>query len=278
VRAFSPEAEQVLSRFFAERHIDAEPRRGKQEGAFCEAVARDQLPYVLLNFTGSHHDVQVLAHELGHGLHYALAQRRQSPLSFETGSAIAEVASTFTELLLLEHLLERERDSEARAALTSSWLENGFNTIFNQTVMTRYEQRSYAAKSNGESLNPERLSGLWIDEARKYFADTVEIPEGYRLGWSPIPHFISTRFYTYTYSFAQLVSLALYVRYRQNREAFVPKYLEFLEAGGSKSPAELLLPMGLDIADSAWVGPAFDLIGSWIDDAATASTGEPGRA
>jgi len=264
-RRFSPEAEQILARFFTEHRIDAEPRKAKQGGAFCAGVAQDKSPYVLLNFTDSKRDLETLAHELGHGLHCSLAQGRQSPFSYETGMAIAEVASTFAEQLLFDDLLEGEADPEVRGALIGSRVERSFLTVFTQTTMTRYEQRSYAAKEKGESLNPDRLSRFWVEENRKYYGDMVELPVGYHVAWSAIPHFISTRFYTYSYAFADLAALALYAKYREDQAAFVPRYLELLGAGGSRSPAELLAPLGIDIWDRRWVDPAFALIKSWID-------------
>src|SRR6476619_7355729 len=96
---------------------------------------------------------------------------------------------------------------------------------------------------------PERLSEVWLESNRPYYGDAVELPEGYRLGWSYIPHFISTRFYTYAYVFAHLATLALYARYRERGPAFAGDYLHFLGARGSASPAELLGRLGVDIDD-----------------------------
>ena len=93
------------------------------------------------------------------------------------------------------------------------------------------------------------------------------MPEGYRLGWSYIPHFIHTRFYTYSYAFALLVTLALYARYRRDGDAFVGPYLDFLAAGGSGSPAELLAPLGLDLADPSVWDDGFAELERMIDEA-----------
>ena len=265
VTTFSAEAAEILGRFFTESRIDAEPRPGKQGGAFCESVAQDRSAYVLLNYTDSVQDAQTLAHELGHGLHAALAQRQQSPFTFETGMAMAEVASTFNELLFFDHLMAHERDPEARRALLAARVERSFLTIFSQTMMARYEQLAYAAKSRGESLNPARLSGFWLQECRKYFGDSVTLGDGDGVTWAAIPHFNHTRFYTYSYAFAHLVSLALYARYQHDRTGFVPEYFKLLAAGGSEPPAALLAALGIDIEDPSWVEPPFGLISSWID-------------
>jgi oligoendopeptidase F len=98
---------------------------------------------------------------------------------------------------------------------------------------------------------------MWLTRNRGQYGDAVELPAGYRLGWSYIPHFINTRFYTYAYVFAKLVALVLYARYRDDSDAFVPGYLELLSAGGSADPATLLRRCGVDIADPAVWGVAF---------------------
>jgi oligoendopeptidase F len=114
-------------------------------------------------------------------------------------------------------------------------------------VLARFEQRAYATRADGLSLAAERLNELWVEENARYYGDALILPEGYALGWSYIPHFIHTRFYTYAYSFAQLVALLLYRRYREDRDGFTPKYLELLGSGGSASPADLVAPFGLDL-------------------------------
>src|SRR5262249_35191985 len=111
----------------------------------------------------------------------------------------------------------------------------------------RFEQRAYAMRAAGLSLGSERLSEAWLEENGKYYGDALAMPAGYALGWSYIPHFIHVRFYTYAYSFAQLVALLLYRRYREDPESFAPKYLDLLAAGGSASPADLVAPFGLDV-------------------------------
>jgi oligoendopeptidase F len=194
-------------------------------------------------------DVMTLAHELGHGMHFTLASEEQTALSAGTGLALAEVPSTFAELLAFDHLMAAETDPETRRALVSERVEGSFATVFRQTVLTRYEQRAYAMRDEGSTLTPERLSDIWFEENRKYYGESLLLPERYRLGWSYIPHFISTRFYTYAYVFAHLATLALYARYRERGDAFVGDYLGFLAAGGSMAPGELLGSLGVDLDD-----------------------------
>lgn len=254
---FSPRIADIAGGFFDERRIDAEPRSGKRGGAFCASVAQDASPYVLMNFTDRMDDVMTLAHELGHGMHFTLSAERQTALSMGTGLALAEVPSTFAELLAFDYLLETETDPATRRALISERVEGSFATVFRQTVLTRYEQRAYALRHEGGTLTAERLSDIWFEENAKYYGDSVGLPERYRLGWSYIPHFIHTRFYTYAYVFAHLATLALYARYREAGAAFVGAYIDFLSAGGSRTPTQLLGALGVDLDDPAVWEPGF---------------------
>jgi len=195
--------------------------------------------------------VMTMAHELGHGMHFALSAERQTPLSSHTGIALAEVPSTFAELLAFDHLMANEEDADTRRALVSERVEGSFATVFRQTVLTRYEQRAYALRAEGSTLTAERLGDIWVEENARYYGDAVEMPEGYRLGWAYIPHFISTRFYTYAYVFAHLVTLALHAGYKERGEGFIEPYLDFLAAGGSAAPADLLGALGLDLGSGA---------------------------
>ena len=249
--AFSPRLEQLARSLFADRRIDAEPRSGKRGGAFCASVAQDAKPFVLLNYTERLDDAATLAHELGHAMQFELSGERQSALTHHPPLALAEVPSTFAEMLVMERLLAEQNDPETRLFLLSKSVERGFATVFRQTVMVRYEQAAYGLRAQGKALLPDRLCDFWLAANTPYYGDTVELPAGYRLGWAYIPHFVHTRFYTYAYVFAHLVSLALLGRYREDGDAFVGPYLEFLSIGGGASPQEQLATLGLDITTPA---------------------------
>jgi len=256
-RAFSPRIGDIADGFFEEERIDAEPRAGKRGGAFCASVAQDARPFMLMNYTDRMDDVMTLAHELGHGMHFTLSSERQTALSYHTGLALAEVPSTFAEIIAFDHLMATEKDEATRTALVCERVEGSFATVFRQTVLARYEQDAYRMRGEGTTLTDDRLSEIWLARNAGYYGDAVELPEGYGLGWSYIPHFISTRFYTYAYVFAHLATLALYARYREDGDDFVPRYLEFLSAGGSAEPAELLRPLGVDLSDPSCWDPGF---------------------
>jgi oligoendopeptidase F len=244
---FSPRLAEIFRACIDAGHVDVLPRPGKAAGAYCTSVSKTILPYVLMNYTERLRDVSTLAHEFGHATHNVLSLENQTFRSHRTGIPMAEVPSTFAQAIADDNLLENESDPGTRAALASDRLENCFAAIYRQTVLARFEQRAYALRSDGRSLAAERLNELWLEENGKYYGDALLMPDGYALGWSYIPHFIHVRFYTYAYAFAQLVALLLYRRFREDPEAFAPKYLELLSAGGSESPAQLVAPFGLDV-------------------------------
>ena len=142
-------------------------------------------------------------------MQFQLAGERQTALSHHPPLALAEVPSTFAEMIVTDRLLAAGRRSVGAARPARGSVETAFATVFRQTLMVRYEQSAYGLRAEGKALMPERLDDLWIDANAPYYGDAVEMPEGYRFGWAYIPHFIHTRFYTYAYVFAHLASLAL---------------------------------------------------------------------
>ncbi|MDX6621661.1 MAG: oligoendopeptidase [Gaiellales bacterium] len=251
---FSPRIGDVARGLYRDHRIDAEPRQGKRGGAFCASIAQDALPYVMLNFTDQMDDVRTIAHEIGHAMQFQLAGERQTALSHHPPLALAEVPSTFAEMIVTDRLLAAAADdTRVRLGLLASGVETAFATVFRQTHMVRYEQGAYGLRAEGKALLPDRLGEIWLATNRPYYGDAVELPQGYRLGWAYIPHFIHTRFYTYAYVFAHLASLALSAKYREDGDAFVGPYLDFLAIGGAASPQEQLASIGLDITrDDCW--------------------------
>jgi oligoendopeptidase F len=266
---FHPRLAEIFRECVDAGHVDVLPRQGKATGAYCTSVSKTILPYVLMNFTNRLRDVSTLAHEFGHATHNVLALEGQTYRSHRVGLPMAEVPSTFAQSIADDYLLEKETDAGTRAALAADRLENAFAAIYRQSVLARFEQRAYAVRGDGRSLAAERLNELWWEENGKYYGDSLEMPDGYRMGWSYIPHFIHVRFYTYAYSFAQLVALLLYRRYREDAKAFAPKYLDLLRAGGSASPADLLAPFGLDLRSPDTWREAFAELEAFCDEAVT---------
>lgn len=256
--AFAPAFRSIAAEFFSKRWIDAEIRKGKRGGAFCASPSPRLHPYILCNYTDNLRDVMTVAHELGHGLHGCLS-RKQSFFNYETPLTTAETASVFGEMLVFDFLVEHQTDSQVRIALIAGKIEDAFATVFRQNVLTRFEEAVFSKRVAGR-LTPQQIGDLWIEANKPYYGDAVEMPEGYRWGWSYIPHFIHSRFYCYSYVFGQLLVLSLYQMYREQGKSFVAKYLALLEAGGSDSPQNLLKALGVDLHDPGFWGKGFDEI------------------
>jgi oligoendopeptidase F len=264
--SFSSRAGEITRRFFDERWIDAPARPHKRGGAFCSYTVPSVHPYVLLNFTARRRDVLTTAHELGHGLHAALAQP-QGIFHQSTPLTLAETASVFGETLVFERLLREAPDDEQRLGLLAERIDGAIATVFRQMAMNRYEHLVHTGRRNEGELSADRLGEMWVETQAELFGDSVEITDGYRIWWSYIPHFINTPGYVYAYAYGQLLALSVYGRYREQGESFVPRYLEMLAAGGSRSPEELAQIVGIDLADPGFWDSGLALIDEQLAEA-----------
>jgi oligoendopeptidase F len=273
--SFSGELERQARRFFDERWIDAPVRPGKRGGAFATTAVPSVHPYVMLNYTAKRRDVLTLAHELGHGIHFALAAK-QGILQQHTPLTVAETASVFGEAIVFGRLLEQAETPESRLALLAEAIEGAIATVFRQTAMNRFEDAVHTARREEGELSTDRFGELWADTQHDLFGDAVEVTEGYKTWWSYIPHFINTPGYVYAYAYGQLLAMSVYRRYREEGEAFVPHYLEMLGAGGSMLPEDLGKIVGIDLSDPGFWSAGLDLVQEQLD-AAEAAAREAGR-
>jgi oligoendopeptidase F len=273
--SFSGELGDLVQRFYDERWIDAPVRPGKRGGAFCASATPDVHPYVMLNYTSRRRDVLTLAHELGHGVHFALAAR-QGIFHQGTPLTLAETASVFGETIVFGRLLEEDSSPDSRLALLAENLEGAIATVFRQVAMNRFEDLAHTARREDGELSIERIGELWAQSQAEMLGDSVEITEGYRTWWSYIPHFINTPGYVYAYAYGQLLALSVYQRYEQRGADFVPQYLELLAAGGSRSPEELGRIVDVDLADPGFWDAGLDLVERQLQEAEAAAR-ESGR-
>lgn len=263
-REYDPEFGDIVAAFFTERRVDVMPRTGKSGGAFAMGISPEVAPFLLLNFTGTLRDLSTIAHEAGHGLHFVISQK-QSMLNYHAPLPLAETASVFGEMLLTRQLLDNERDPVIRRSLLCAKIEDIIATTFRQTVLTRFELRLHNERAEG-LLSNERIAEIWLEENGKLYGDSVEMIPAYRWGWSYISHFIHSRFYCYSYTFAELLVLALFQKYREEGEVFKSGYKALLESGGALSPADTALLAGIDIADSEFWQKGYDVLADLIDE------------
>jgi oligoendopeptidase F len=274
-RDFSPELGHTVEGFFSGDRIDAPPLPGKRGGAFCSYAVPSAHPYVMLNYTSLPGDVLTMAHELGHGVHAALARPR-GLFEFATPLTLAETASIFGESIVLGRLLERAPDAKARLSLLAESLDGAVAAVFRQVAMHRFEDRVHGERRSTGELSVDGLAAAWLDTQADLLGDSVELTPDYGSWWSYVPHFIDTPGYVYAYAYGHLLALSLYARYEDQGEGFVDSYLELLRAGGSRSPEELGAIVGVDLTDPGFWDAGLDLIERRLEQAvATAAEAEP---
>jgi oligoendopeptidase F len=268
--SFSPELGALAKRFFDERWIDGPVRPAKRGGAFCAPAVPSAHPYVLLNYTARRRDVLTLAHELGHGVHFALAAR-QGVFHQSTPLTLAETASVFAETVVFGRLLAEDSSPASRLALLAENLEDTIATVFRQVAMNRFEDLVHTARREQGELSVKHFGELWAESQSELLGDSVQITDGYRSWWSYVPHFIGSPGYVYAYAYGQLLALSVYQRYEQQGPELVPRYLEMLAAGGSRSPEELGQLVGIDLADPGFWDAGLDLVEQQLQEAEAAA-------
>jgi oligoendopeptidase F len=256
---FSAELGALAQRFFDERRIDAPVRPAKRGGAFCASAVPAVYPYVMLNYTSRRRDVLTLAHELGHGVHFALAAP-QGIFHQTTPLTLAETASVFGETIVFGRLLEEDTAPASRLALLAESLEDTIATVFRQVAMNRFEDLVHTQRREQGELSVDRFAELWLQSQSELLGDSVELTDNYGCWWSYIPHFIGSPGYVYAYAYGQLLALSVYERYLQEGEELVPRYLELLAAGGSREPEQLGEIVGIDLADPGFWDAGLDLV------------------
>ncbi len=265
-QSFSPVAGQVARRFFDERWIDAPTRPHKRGGAFCAYTVPSVHPYVMLNFTAQRRDVLTMAHELGHGLHAALAQP-QGVFHQSTPLTLAETASVFGEALVFGRMLAGAPSGEQRLGLLAERIDGAVATVFRQIAMNRFEHLVHTRRRSEGELSTDRICECWVEAQSELFGDSVEITDGYRMWWSYVPHFINTPGYVYAYAYGLLLALSVYSRYLDEGDPFVPRYLELLSAGGSRSPEQLAEIVGIDLTDPGFWDAGLALVEKQLTEA-----------
>ncbi len=254
---FDPQYANAVKEMFQKRHIDATPRFGKRNGAFCAGYYNGKSAYILQSFNGTLTDVFTLAHELGHATHDWYASRSQTLLNMNVPSAVAETASIFGELLLTDLLLDGAKSDAERKALLCLVLDEAGMTAFQVTARVWFEQALYASIEQGEFLDYPTVCSHWTKSRDRIYGDAVTWFPEMEAEWTIKPHYYMAnyRFYNYPYVYAQMFVYSLYERYLEEGKAFVPKLVKALSAGGSVSPLEIGEIVGLNVADpSFWSG------------------------
>jgi oligoendopeptidase F len=249
LRPLGPEYAAAAGRTFTERWTDWHPTEGKRAGAYSNGGAYDVHPYMLLNYNGKYTDMSTVTHELGHTMHSFFSNKTQP---FPTASYpifVAEVASTFNEALLIDHMLKTIKDDAARLSLLGNYLEGIKSTVYRQTQFAEFELRMHEMAEKGQPLTGEVLDTLYADITKKYYGHdkNVCIVDDYIAHeWAFIPHFYRN-FYVFQYATSFTAAEALAEKVIAGDQAATKRFLTFLSSGGSKYPIDLLKDAGVDM-------------------------------
>jgi oligoendopeptidase F len=249
LKPLGPDYAAAANRAFNERWIDMYATPGKRSGAYSNGGAYDVHPYMLINYNGKYTDVSTVAHELGHTMQSYLSNKTQPYPLADYPIFVAEVASTFNEALLIDHMLKTIKDDATRLSLLGNYLEGIKGTVFRQTQFAEFELRAHEMAEKGEPLTGDALSKLYADITKKYYGHDqgVCIVDDYiQYEWSFIPHFYRN-FYVYQYATSFTASAALSEKVLAGDAAATKRYLTFLSSGGSKYPIDLLKDAGVDM-------------------------------
>ncbi|KAF0111258.1 MAG: oligoendopeptidase F [Chloroflexi bacterium] len=260
---FDPRFAEMAERVFKEDHLDAEVRKGKRGGAFCATVTPDMTPWVLLNYQGKTDDVATMAHELGHAIHSMLADEH-TLFTQHACLPLAETASTFGEMMLVDRLLAEEPDEAVKRDLLFRQVDNAYATIQRQSFFAMFEKEAHQMIVDGASV--DEISEAYMKNLKKQFGDAVEVADEFKWEWVSIPHIYQVPFYVYAYAFGQLLVLSLYKRFKEEGESFKPKYIQLLAAGGSEAPMKVLAEAGVDVTKAKFWQGGFDVLSKLVDE------------
>jgi oligoendopeptidase F len=239
------------------RWCDRFENQGKQSGAFsCGSFDGD--PYILMNYQPAVLDhVFTLAHEAGHSMHSYYSARRQPYQYYQYTIFVAEVASTFNEQLLSKHLMDRARSDQERAFYINREIDAIRGTIIRQTMFAEFEKVTHALAESGEPLTVERFKGVYRELLERYFGADFALDDELSLECFRIPHFYRA-FYVYKYATGLSAAIALSERVTTGGQRELTDYLNFLCAGCSKFPLDLLRDAGVDMQQPGPVDTALD--------------------
>ena len=277
VAPLGPEYQARMREGFTGRWIDVYENEGKRSGAYSAPVYGTH-PYMLLNYTDTLDDVFTLAHEMGHSMHTILSHETQPFIYSNYTIFVAEVPSTLSEALLLDHLLEHSQDPVERIVLLQHAIDNIAGTFYTQVLFADYELRAHRLVEADQPITADVLTEMYTQLLKDYYGDAVDLNPLTGLTWARIPHFFNSPYYVYQYAtcFASAARLAREITTGSpaQQQAARDRYLDLLRAGGSDYPMALLKRAGVDLSEPHTV----DAVVRQLDDLVTRLEAELGIA
>lgn len=251
------EYKEILEEAFTNRWIDVEENKGKRSGAYSSGSYGTN-PYILMNWQDNINNTFTLAHELGHSVH-SYYTRKSQPFRYGNYSIfVAEVASTTNEALLNDYLLQNLEDEREKLYILNHFLEGFRGTVFRQTMFAEFEHEIHVRAQNGEALTAERLTEIYYDLNKKYYGPAVVSDEEIGLEWARIPHFYYN-YYVYQYATGYSAATSLAKQILDEGEPAVERYINYLKAGSSDYPIEVLKKAGVDMNSKQPILDALDV-------------------
>ncbi|MBB6453054.1 oligoendopeptidase F [Salirhabdus euzebyi] len=251
------EYQNILKEGFENRWVDVDENKGKRSGAYSSGVYGTN-PYILMNWQDNINNLFTLAHEFGHSVH-SYYTRKYQPYRYGNYSIfVAEVASTCNEALLNDYLLKETDEKQKKLYLLNHFLEGFRGTVFRQTMFAEFEHDIHVREQNGEPLTADKLTQLYYDLNKKYFGNNIVIDEKIGLEWARIPHFYYN-YYVYQYATGYAAATTLATKILDEGEEAVNRYVEFLKAGSSDYPIEVLKQAGVDMTSKQPILSALDV-------------------
>lgn len=248
---------QIVKEGFENRWIDVVENKGKRSGAYSSGSYSTN-PYILLNWQDSVNDMFTLAHELGHSVH-SYYTRKTQPYRYGNYSIfVAEVASTCNEALLNDYMIKNLEDEKQKLYLLDHFLEGFRGTVFRQTMFAEFEHDIHQREQNGEVLTAEHLTNIYYELNKKYYGEDIVHDEEIGLEWARIPHFYYN-YYVYQYATGYSAATALANDILAGKDGAVDRYIEFLKAGSSDYPIEVLKKAGVDMTSKQPILDALDV-------------------
>lgn len=255
---------QIVEEAFEKRWIDVVENRGKRSGAYSSGTYGTN-PFILMNWQDNVNNLYTLTHELGHSVH-SYYTRKHQPFRYGNYSIfVAEVASTCNEALLSDYLLKHLEDDREKLYILNHFLEGFRGTVFRQTMFAEFEHDIHIREQNGEPLTADSLTNIYYDLNKKYFGDDLVVDQAIGLEWARIPHFYYN-YYVYQYATGYSAATSLANQILTEGEPAVERYKDYLKAGSSDYPIEVLKRAGVDMTEKSSIIEALDVFEQRLDE------------
>ena len=258
------EYQEVVAEAFSSRWIDVVENKGKRSGAYSSG-AYDTAPYILLNWHDTLDQLFTLVHEMGHSVHSYFTRNNQPFVYGDYSIFLAEIASTTNENILTEYLLETEKDPLVRAYVLNHYLDGFKGTIFRQTQFAEFEHFIHEEDAAGVPLTAEYLSENYGKLNAKYYGDAVTYDDEIKLEWSRIPHFYYN-YYVFQYATGFSAASALSKKILAEEPQALENYLNYLKAGSSDYPIEVMKKAGVDMTKPDYLEEAMKVFAARLDE------------